>query len=225
MTWEAAVIMALHFLKVDPGYEMLRLKYVSHLLYLIPHSRFKLKNISQVSRVLRTIIPLLEIALKKCVGDPNRRPPPHRRLRLLDEQSFFCDVEHIGDCTLMSTDRAHHHELDRWLYSVYLPGHKGKVLIVCGADGNVLFVSRVYASSMSEEDIVLDSGWLDHVRAGEHVLYDKGATDKMRDRIQAQGATLITPSYVVKGHLTHSEVLHSTMVARARVVIENVNER
>jgi len=212
ITWDRAVIMSLHFAKTDPGYEVLRL-------------RFCLRSPGQVSRVLRATIPLILEIIKHAVGDPLRRPWPYQRIPHLGPDTQFCDVEHITDCTCFSCERAHHHEIDAAQFSTYMLGHKGKLLIDGGADGYVLYGSRVYGSSMSDQDIGFDSEWLDNIAPNEVILFDKGATPPMRVAVEARGATLTTPSYVVNGYLTYSEVAHSIGVARARVVIENINER
>ena len=120
-----------------------------------------MRNKSKVSRILHATIPVLKACLFKMVGDTRRRPPSARRLLQMAANTLFSDVEHVADTTLVQVARARHHQLERALYSTYIPGHKGKVLISCGADGYVLFVSKVFASTATDEEMAFQSGWFD----------------------------------------------------------------
>ena len=184
-----------------------------------------MRNKSKVSRILHATIPVLKACLFKMVGDTRRRPPSARRLLQMAANTLFSDVEHVADTTLVQVARARHHQLERALYSTYIPGHKGKVLISCGADGYVLFVSKVFASTATDEEMAFQSGWFDTIRPGEEILFDKGASEAMRVEIERRGGILITPAYCRQQFLTSAEVASSIGVAQARVVIENVNER
>ena len=91
------------------------------------------------------------------------------------------------------------------------------MLIACGTDWYVLFVSKVYASTESDERIVLHCGWLDTIQPGEEVLFDKGASPAMRAEIEKRWGILITPAYCVEHFLTLTECASSWCSTEGRV--------
>jgi hypothetical protein len=167
----------------------------------------------------------MKYVLEWTVGSSTRRPHRDDRIPQLSADGEWGDVGQVADCTLVNAERPHHHQLDNASFSTYAYTHSGKVLISSSADGFVLFVSRVFAGDMSDEDVAAASGWYDTVQLGEDIMYDKGASERMRKEICERGGRLITPSFVRNGFLSAHECSHSASVARSRVVIENVNER
>lgn len=63
------------------------------------------------------------------------------------------------------------------------------------------------------------------MRDGDVVLYDKGCSSRMFDLAREKGARIVTPSFVTNHYLSVNECVHSGGVSRARVIIENINER
>lgn len=205
--------MTLHYLKAAPGYRVLALWYSL--------------SMGAVWNTIHTTLALLHHILLHTVASAAShsipRDSPDRFADFLPD-GCFPNVDHVADTTLISIEQPQHHVFHSATYSNYMPGHKGKVLIDISPNGNVRFVSKVYGGQASDFDVAQASGFFDTIQRGESVMFDKGG-EALRPELEKIGATLITPSFVVNGALSALESDHSRRVARARVIIENVNER
>ena len=87
-----------------------------------------------------------------------------------------------------------------------------------------MFVSDAYEGAISEREIVIKSGFLDYIEAGDKVLADRGFT--IQDLLAERDATLVIPPFMRnKDHLSEEEVIMTKILSKARIHIERSNER
>ena len=155
---------------------------------------------------------------------PTRIVAAEDRLHCFGPGTPFADVRFIADSTLVQTEKPHNGVLQHLLYSHYMPGYKFKLLAAIGPDGRVSFVSRLLPSTYSDLDAVVQSGFLDLLKPGDIVMFDKGGAN-MTAKFAEKQATLMMPSFVVGGYLALGELFRSKLIASARVHIERANEQ
>ena len=99
-----------------------------------------------------------------------------------------------------------------------------KVLIGTAPSGACAFVSQGYDGSISDREIVLDSGFLDYLNPNNMVLADRGFD--CEDKVEEMGATLNIPPFL-KGRdkFTYSERMRNKAISRGRILIERFNQR
>ncbi|KAM4574074.1 uncharacterized protein V3H82_008823 [Fundulus diaphanus] len=95
-----------------------------------------------------------------------------------------------------------------------------KVLIGVSPTGDVMFVSDAYAESASDVEIVKQSGFLDHLEAGDLVFADRGLA--ISEVLAEKGVHLNIP-LCLKGRrtLTPEEEIYSKQTSTARTNVKN----
>lgn len=84
----------------------------------------------------------------------------------------------IIDCTEFCVEQASYFEPQGHLYSSYKSHGTYKVLVGLSPTGAVMFVSDAFEGSISDVEIVKQSGFLDHLEAGDLVLSNRRFTIK-----------------------------------------------
>jgi len=107
-------------------------------------------------------------------------------------------------------------------FSNYKHRHTFKFLIGCSPGGVITFVSDAYPGNTSDKKIFGDCGLTDQLVAGDMVLVDKGF---MVNDLVPQGVSVNIPPLLVGKQFTRQEVKLTYEIARARIIIERVNER
>ncbi|KAJ8306775.1 hypothetical protein KUTeg_015671, partial [Tegillarca granosa] len=89
----------------------------------------------------------------------------------------------ILDCTEIKTEKPSSLKQQSQLYSDYKSTNTLKALVVCDPRGSVIFVSDLFSGSISDNEIVRQCGFLDHLRnlkangfihANDSLMADKG---------------------------------------------------
>lgn len=87
-----------------------------------------------------------------------------------------------------------------------------------------MFVSDAYEGSISDVEIVKQSGFLDHLEAGDLVLADRGFT--IREILAEKGVDLNIPPFLNgRKKLTAEEEIYTKQIARVRIHVERCIER
>ena len=86
-----------------------------------------------------------------------------------------------------------------------------------------MFVSDAFEGSMSDNDIVKKSGFLDKLDAGDLILADRGFT--IRDMYAKQVDLNIPPFLQGRNRLTVGEEITTKQIARVRIHVERAIER
>ena len=109
------------------------------------------------------------------------------------------------------------------LYSNYKHNLSAKYLIGVAPNGAITFVSNGYLGSVSDKMVTDDSSILNHMKAGDLILADKGF---LLHDIIPQGVFLNLPAFLRgKSKFSKAEAIFSTKIARSRIHVERAIER
>lgn len=110
------------------------------------------------------------------------------------------------------------------IFSSYKHHPTAKVLIGVAPSGGAVFISDCYEGSISDREIVIQSGFLDHMNANDLVLADRGFN--IEDLLAEKGARLNIPPFLHgRPNFTLAETRKTKLIARARIHIERFNQR
>jgi hypothetical protein len=85
--------------------------------------------------------------------------------------------------------------------------------------GAVSFVSALYAGSISDKQITIESGLLDLLEAGDTVMADKGFL--IQDLLSLRECSLVIPNFLSnKQQFTAAEAEENKVIANVRVHVE-----
>uniref|UniRef100_A0A8C6SJG8 THAP-type domain-containing protein n=2 Tax=Neogobius melanostomus TaxID=47308 RepID=A0A8C6SJG8_9GOBI len=133
-------------------------------------------------------------------------------------------IRTIIDCTEFFVKQASNFERQGHLYPSLKSHGTYKVLIGVSPTGAVMFVSDAYEGSISDVGIVKQSGFLDHLEAGDLVLANRGFP--IRDILSKKGVHLNIPPFMNgRKKLTPEEDIYSKQIERVQVHVERCVER
>ncbi|XP_014670846.1 PREDICTED: uncharacterized protein LOC106811658 [Priapulus caudatus] len=136
----------------------------------------------------------------------------------------FKGVRTVIDCTEFHVEQASNFERQGNLYSSYKGHGTYKVLIGVAPCGAVMYVSDAFEGSMSDVEIVKQSGFLDHLKRGDLVIADRGFT--IRELLGERGVDLNIPPFLHgRDRLTPDEEKLTRQIARVRIHVERGIER
>ncbi len=136
-------------------------------------------------------------------------------------RSVPSDYAVIIDCTEMPIAKSKNALIQQVTYSNYKSRNTFKVLVGVTEKGAVVFCSDCFGGSISDRQIVKDSGFLDEIHTGDIVLADKGF--EISDLLQEKGAYINIPPFKHGIQLSPQDVLKTRVIARRRIIIERVN--
>jgi hypothetical protein len=213
-TIDPKVQLALTLVRLRRGYTLQDISY-----------RFNI-SASTVGKVFITWIQFLYKKfdmLRKKMFVPQSR---HRPMPKSSRNSLLRKVRVVIDCTEIKTQCADNFKQQGNLYSSYKSNATAKILIGTAPCGSCMFVSDAYEGSISDREIVVKSGFLDCIVAGDVVLVDRGFD--IADLLATKKATLIIPPFLRSNDqkekkLSNSELLATKLIARSRIHIERFN--
>lgn len=159
--WQDMIFLTLHWLKVDPGFRVLTYT-------------CGIPSLSTVHAIVHATL----YALKPLCWEVIRKHPEIFAQRTEELRAEpFKKVKAVGDCTNFPAERPGHHELNKAMFSTYRYAHMAKVFIACDGRGWPVFISSLYASSASDDAIILNhkEEFVKLFEKGEALMYDKGA--------------------------------------------------
>ncbi|XP_031549228.1 uncharacterized protein LOC116286789 [Actinia tenebrosa] len=107
-------------------------------------------------------------------------------------------------------------------YSSYRGMNSFKVLVGVAPNGVITFVSNCYPGSISDKEIVKQSGLINHMQTGDLILTDKGFL--IQDLVP-KGIYVNIPPFLEHGKFTESEIKVTKSIARCRIHVERANAR
>ena len=130
----------------------------------------------------------------------------------------------IIDATEFFVQSPTHFEEQGNMYSSYKAKCTFKVLIGIAPKGSCVFVSNAYEGSISDNQLTIQSGFLDQINPGDLVMADRGFT--IREMLQARGANLNIPPFLGKrSKFTAQEEAETKKIAKGRIHVERFIER
>lgn len=161
-------------------------------------------------------------ALYKCLGGLVMWPETDvMELPEVFQNEQFRKVRCIIDCTEIFIERPSVLKARSQTYSNYKRHNTVKFLVGISPSGAVIFLSKCWGGRVSDNQITLESGFLDKLLPGDIILADRGFT--MNEEVLFKGAKLVVPSFTKgKSQLSAKEVEESRFMSRARIHVERV---
>ena len=135
----------------------------------------------------------------------------------------------IIDCTEFFFQHPRSPTAQASTYSTYKSKNTGKCLLAISPSGTFTFVSDIYGGNVSDRFITEQSGFLDLVEEGDHIMADRGFT--IRDLLTKKKATLNMPpftrkcSWGKKKRLNVNEIKQTRFIAKLRIHVERAIQR
>ena len=107
-------------------------------------------------------------------------------------------------------------------YSSYRGMNSFKVLTGVVPNGVLTYIISLYPGSISDNEILQQSGLLNHLAPGDLILADKGF---LIQDIVPSGVSVNIPPFLEHGKFTESEVKVTKSIARCRIRVERANAR
>ncbi|XP_040360557.1 uncharacterized protein LOC121048374 [Ixodes scapularis] len=178
-------------------------------------------SISQFSKVFSRWILFLQKALKDITRFPTLAEVAEKQPKCFRN---FPDTRIVIDGTEIKIQTPSSMNAQRQTFSPYKHGNTMKVLIGATPDGYINFVSKAWGGSVSDREMVLQSGLFALLEPGDAIMMDKGfkVFDLLPPGVRAYMPPFNKPS---KGQMSKEDVNSTRKIASARVHIERVIRR
>lgn len=182
-------------------------------------------NVSKsfVTTVITTWIQFLYLQFGRLRGEMF---PSRQRLKPLLPACFrhFKNIRTVIDCTEFRVQTATNFEQQGNLYSNYKSHTTFKVLVAMSPNGGIMYVSDAFEGSISDKEIVIQSGFLDHLHPGDMVMADRGFL--IRDILNERQVELNIPPFLNgRNKFTPQEEVQTKKIAKVRIHVERIIER
>ena len=168
-------------------------------------------NSSQVSRIYTTWITFLSQELSFLVSWPSRS-------ELTKKVKKFKSVRVIIDCLELFIQKPKVPSSQRITWSNYKHCNTAKLLVGITPTGVVSFIPPLWTGSISDKEIVRQSGLLDLLEEGDAVMADKDFV--IRDLLTFKKVHLVLPAYCRGPRLSARGTTHTYRVASLRTHVE-----
>ncbi len=136
-------------------------------------------------------------------------------------KALFPNTRAIIDCTEIPSDPS-----ARVLtYSSYKSRHTLKVLVSIVPSGEITFISKAYGGRATDTEIVVSSGFLQHIEEGDEIMSDKGFPSIETDINQLGGILVMPPFKTGSCQFTAKENEDCYKIASGRIHVERCIER
>lgn len=126
----------------------------------------------------------------------------------------------IIDCTEFYIETLNHLPSQRSTYSSYKWRNTFKLLLSISPIAHINFVSNLFSGSISDKEIVRQSGFLDKLEPGDSIMADKGFN--VQDRFALRETKLIAPPIMRKGVASSEASTMTRRIASSRIHVERV---
>ena len=152
--------------------------------------------------------------------------PPRSVMQKYKPSSFnsLRNIRVTIDCTEIFTQEAADFQKQGNTYSSYKSHTTHKVLVGCSPNGALCFISDAYEGSISDNEIVNQSGFLDYINPGDLVLADRGFL--IKEELMKKKAYLNIPPFLGnRQRFTKQEEIKTKKIAKLRIHVERIIER
>lgn len=126
----------------------------------------------------------------------------------------------IIDCTEFYIQKPSKLSSQRATHSHYKSSNTFKLLVSISPIAHFNFVSRLFTGSISDKEIVKDSGFLEQLEAGDVVMADKGFN--IQDLLALHETRLLAPPMMRKGSVSAVTSTSTRRIAKVRVHVERM---
>ena len=178
-------------------------------------------SVGTISNIVITFVHILHTLL---FDDLMRVIPSRNKNCLCSPSSFseFMSCRIIIDCTDIEVATPSLMSQQNVTYSSYRGMNSFKVLTGVAPNGVLTYISNLYPGSISDKEIVQQSGFLQHFVPGDLILADKGF---LFQDIVPKGVSVNIPPFLEHGKFTESEAKLTKSIARCRIHVERANAR
>ena len=136
----------------------------------------------------------------------------------------YKNIRCIIDCTEVHVQSPTNFEAQGNQYSSYKGYTSYKFLVAVAPNGAIMFVSDAFEGSISDKEIVRQSGFLDFLEAGDVVMADRGFL--IEDYLNERNVKLIRPPFLgTRDRFTPQEEALTKDIAKHRIHVERSIER
>ena len=178
-------------------------------------------SVATISNIVITFIHVLHGLL---FDDLMTTIPSRDKNKLCSPSSFstYSSCRIVVDCTDIEVATPSLMSQQNATYSSYRGMNSFKVLTGVAPNGVLTFVSRLFPGSISDKEIVQQSGILKHFVPGDLILADKGF---LIQDIVPKGVSVNIPPFLQHGKFTESEAKVTKSIAKCRIHVERANAR
>jgi len=138
-----------------------------------------------------------------------------------DQDPFanFPNLRVIIDCAELKIQKPFNFRMQSNTWSAYKSDNTLKYLFGISRSTGLSFVSRGCEGSMSDKQVVMVSGFLDHLRPNDVVMCDRGFD--IDSELNARGVHIAIPAFLGnRTHFTAAEMRKSQDIASKRIYVE-----
>lgn len=177
-------------------------------------------SVATIANIVLTFVHVLHSLLFKDITTI----PSREKNKMCSPSSFsqYSSCRIIIDCTDMEIAAPKLMSQQCATYSSYRGMNSFKVIIGVAPNAVITYVSNLYPGSISDKQIVKESGLLNHLCTGDLILADKGF---LIQDIVPRGVSVNIPPFLSNGKFTESEARATKAIARCRIHVERANAR
>ncbi len=172
---------------------------------------------SQVSRIYNTWVIFLSNELSFLVPWPSKA---EIQAKLPKRFKKFKNLRIIIDCAEFFIQKPKIPESQKVTWSSYKHWNTAKLLVGITPTGVISFIPPLWTGSVSDKEIVRNSGLVNILEEGDAVMADKGFL--VRDLLVMKKVSLISPAYCRGPRLSSRGVTHTRRVASLRSHVERM---
>ena len=175
-----------------------------------------------LSRYFTSWINLMYHKFKELLVFPSRRRVNHNMPQCF--KSYYPTTRIIIDCTEFFVEQPSAFGDQQAAFSQYKNQTTAKSPVGISPDGAFTFVSCLFEGSISDRDIVVESGLIPHLEHGDSVMADKGF--RIQDLLDPHGVRLNIPPFNTKAHqMLPQDAVTTKSIASVRIHVERAIER
>lgn len=178
-------------------------------------------SVGTISNVVTTFIHVLHSILFK---DLMTSIPSREKNALCAPSSFsgYTSCRIVIDCTDLEIAAPKLMSIQNATYSSYRGMNSFKVIVGVAPNAVITYISKLYPGSISDKEIVQQSGFLNNMSTGDLILADKGF---LIQDIVPNGVSVNIPPFLENGKFTESEAKATKNIAKCRIHVERANAR
>lgn len=136
------------------------------------------------------------------------------------ELQSIVNLRAIIDCTEFYIQKPTKIASQRSTHSHYKSSNTFKLLISISPIAHFNFVSRLFTGSISDKEIVKESGFLEQLQPGDVVMADKGFN--IQDLLALRETRLLAPPMMRRGNISCGASTATRRIANVRVHVERM---
>ncbi|VEN45441.1 unnamed protein product [Callosobruchus maculatus] len=188
-----------------------------------PYSRLGIDfgvSTTHIQRTFMKAVPSLATFMQNFIFWPN--PKIIEKLLPIPFRARYEKVQSIINCFEVEIEKPRNPILQAATWSDYKKCNTVKFLISCTPNGLINFISEGFSGRISDKDIVRQSGYIDLLKSGTHILADRGFKHIHSDIVRKDCVLIRPPSASIGKKSSKEEVQLSKQISCLRIHVERV---